>query len=605
MSSFIRSGPVTAKRLIRALWDVLSWIVGAVIAMEIRFDFQATNEQILAALKMGLLLALAQVIVGWFFHLYRGRYRTGSLDEVTGITVTVALIASVGTMLVFVLEPDGIPRSIPLLSSVLALGAMMSGRVALRLYRMRFPGADTGKRTVIYGAGDMGEHLLRLMHADRAHTFYPVGYLDDDLRKQRLRTYRVRVLGTLADLEKVVATTEAEVLVVAITRVKAALLRDLDRRCGDLGIELRVVPSTNAMIAQGIGLNDLSAVTVEDLLGRQPIDVDERSISAFLVGKRVLVTGAGGSIGSELCRLVSHYRPAFLGILDRDESAIQAVQLSLDGHGLLDSDGLILADIRDADRMHEVMKSVRPEIVFHAAALKHLPLLEMYPDEAVKTNILGTLNVLEASRAAGVEAFVNISTDKAADPSSVLGLSKLATERLTAGLGDEPGRYLSVRFGNVLGSRGSVLNTFRAQIASGGPVTVTDPDVTRYFMTIPEAVHLVLQASTIGESGNTLILDMGKPVRILAVAEQLIEMSGEEIQIQFVGLRRGEKMHEVLTGAGELPAATSHPLISQVRVAPLEAVTAMDAVHEQAPAMSVLARLALGAGWNPPAEHVR
>jgi dTDP-glucose 4,6-dehydratase len=329
-----------------------------------------------------------------------------------------------------------------------------------------------------------------------------------------------------------------------------------------------------------VGLGDLSRVTVEDLLGRQPIDVDEKGIGAFLQGKRILITGAGGSIGSELTRQVHRYGPALVGILDRDESAIQAVQLSIDGHGLLNSDGLILADIRDADRMTQVMRDFCPDIVFHAAALKHLPLLEMYPDEAFKTNVLGTVNVVSAALASGVSAFVNISTDKAADPTSVLGLSKLVTERVTAGAVDNGGhRYLSVRFGNVLGSRGSMLNTFRTQIDRGGPVTVTDPEVTRYFMTIPEAVHLVLQAASIGANSRTLILDMGQPVRIASVAEQLIEMSGRDIEITYVGLRPGETVHEILTALNESPEPTSHPLITQVGVSP---VTPEDVINVDA-----------------------
>ncbi len=284
----------------------------------------------------------------------------------------------------------------------------------------------------------------------------------------------------------------------------------------------------------------------------------------MLRGKRVLITGAGGSIGSELARQVNSYEPAFLGLLDRDESALHALHLTMFGKAMLDTDDLILADIRDAARMHDVMQQVRPDVVFHAAALKHLPMLEAAPSEAFKTNVLGTRNVLQAAYEAGVPVFVNISTDKAADPVSVLGHSKRTTERLTAGiLPPQGGRYLSVRFGNVLGSRGSVLTAFRAQIAEGGPVTVTHREVTRYFMTVREAVHLVLQAATLGRDSETLILDMGEPVRIADVAQHMIDKSGREIDIVYTGLRDGEKMHEVLSSepeSGESAAAPAdHP----------------------------------------------
>jgi FlaA1/EpsC-like NDP-sugar epimerase len=302
-------------------------------------------------------------------------------------------------------------------------------------------------------------------------------------------------------------------------------------------------------------------------LGRRQIQTDEAGISELLKGKRILITGAGGSIGSEIARQVHRYQPAFVGILDRDESAIHAVQLSIDGRGLLDSENLILADIRDESWIREVFERTKPEIVFHAAALKHLSLLERYPDEGYKTNVVGTQNVINACQAAGASVFINISTDKAADPTSVLGKTKLLTEQMTASIEPNNGeRFISVRFGNVLGSRGSVLTAFRHQIANGGPVIVTDVNATRYFMTIPEAVHLVLQAAVIGDHAETLILDMGEPVKIDDVAKQMIEKSGREIKIEYTGLRPGEKPDEVLFAREEVAATKSHPLIFHTQV---------------------------------------
>ena len=304
-------------------------------------------------------------------------------------------------------------------------------------------------------------------------------------------------------------------------------------------------------------------MSIEDLIGRHPVDTNVELIAGYITGKRVLVTGAGGSIGSELCRQLSKFGPSELIMLDRDETGLQMAQLGTSGHGLLDTKDVVLADIREGATLEELFAERQPEVVFHAAALKHLPMLEQYPDEAWKTNVLGTLNVLQAARSVGVSTFVNISTDKAANPTSVLGHSKRVAEKLTAWMGEETGmRYLSVRFGNVIGSRGSMLPTFRALIEAGGPITVTHPEVTRYFMTIPEACQLVIQAGGIGRSGEILILDMGEPVSILDVAQRMIAMSGKNIEIVFTGLRHGEKLHEVLVGDREDLERPFHPKVS-------------------------------------------
>jgi FlaA1/EpsC-like NDP-sugar epimerase len=293
-------------------------------------------------------------------------------------------------------------------------------------------------------------------------------------------------------------------------------------------------------------------------------------VTNYITGRRVLVTGAGGSIGSELCRQLAMFQPAQLIMLDRDESGLHAVQLSIEGRALLSSPGLVLADIRDRGRLHEIFQEYRPHVVFHAAALKHLPLLETAPEEAWKTNVLGTRNVLTAAEASGVERFVNISTDKAADPSSVLGYSKRITERMTASVpSSAAGTYVSVRFGNVLGSRGSVLTAFRAQAETGGPITVTHPDVTRYFMTIAEAVRLTVYAGAIGTAGEVMVLDMGEPVRIFDVAARFARLQTPPLGIVFTGLRPGEKMHEDLMGETELGERRVHPLVTHVQVPPL------------------------------------
>jgi len=324
------------------------------------------------------------------------------------------------------------------------------------------------------------------------------------------------------------------------------------------------------LLSGGARIEGMRDPRISDLLGRCPVHIDVDAVSGCFAGQRILVTGAGGSIGSELCRQLQRLCPAELIMLDRDESALHAVQLALHGRALLDSDETVLADIRDPRRVREVFDRFRPQVVFHVAALKHLPLLERCPAEALKTNVWGTLTVLEAAAACGVESFVNISTDKAADPVNVLGYSKRIGERLTAHqAGRAAGTYLSVRFGNVLGSRGSVLTALSAQVTAGGPVTVTHPEVSRYFMTADEAVQLVLQAAVVGRDGEALVLDMGQRIRIADIARQLAANARDEIDIVYTGLRPGEKLAENSLGIDETDWRPSHPLIRHVPVPPL------------------------------------
>ena len=558
------------RRILQAGWDMGAWVISMTLAVTFRFDFNPSEQSLSRAAVFGLGLAVLQIIVGSFLQLYRGRYRVASFDEVSGVALAAVTVGAIGSAVLLVLTPAGLPRSSAIIASGFALIIMLAGRFMLRTYRRRAHYSSTGEPTLIYGAGEAGEQLVRLIQGDANAPYFPVGFIDDDPRKKLLRLDGVRVLGGQEELETIAAKTEASTLVVAIAGIGSARLLELDRRCRALGIALRVIPTSAEIVGGAVKLGDISNVTEEDLLGRKQVQVDEAAIEELIKGKRVLITGAGGSIGSEIARQVHRYHAAFVGMLDRDESALQEVQLSIDGRGLLASDELLLADIRDPATINAIFDQIRPDIVFHAAALKHLPLLEKFPNEAHKTNVQGTENVLRAALAAGVPVLVNISTDKAADPISVLGRSKKATERMTAGATPlAQGRYVSVRFGNVLGSRGSVLNTFRRQIMEGGPVTVTHPDITRYFMTITEAVHLVLQAAAIGAHGETLVLNMGEPVRIADVAAQMVAKSGRNIEIVYTGLRPSEKMTEVLTSEDEQPRVGSHPSISHVSVNPL------------------------------------
>jgi len=569
-------------------WDILAWLVAVPLALALRYDMEPPQGLLLTALSVGALCALGQVLIGSVLQLYRGRYVVGSFDEVWGVTLTTGMVGLIGTLILLFQPPSSLPRSSLVIGAVLAGSIMLAGRFALRAYRQRSALDRDGTRTLIYGAGDSGAQIVNLMLSSPSSDFRPVGFLDDDPHKQRLRMRGLSVLGTINDLEDIAQAEGIDTLVIAIAGMTAPKLLELDRRCSAMGVNMRIIPTASEIVGGAVRLGDISDVTEEDLLGRHPVQTDEGQITAFLTGKRVLITGAGGSIGSELARQVFRYQPAFLGLLDRDESALHSVQLSLDGSGLLTAENLLLADIRDAARITEVFQEIRPDIVFHAAALKHLPLLERYPQEAYKTNVLGSRNVVRAAVGANVKVFVNISTDKAADPISVLGHSKLITERLMSGISENDShRFLSVRFGNVLGSRGSVLETFRYQIAKGGPVTVTDERVTRYFMTVGEAVHLVLQASVLGSHAQTLILDMGSPVAIADVARYMIERSGREIELVFTGLRPGEKLDEVLVGTCEQGLRTLHPLISHTNVPSL----AMSKIPEESTAKTAKAMM--------------
>jgi FlaA1/EpsC-like NDP-sugar epimerase len=555
------------RRILQVAWDAFSWVFAVPLALLFRYDFSVNQNLMLIALAAGVVAAIVHILAGSIFHLYQGRYVVGSFDEVLGIVVTTLFVGGLGTLVLFFIPPSSFPRSTFIIATGIAAASMLGARFLWRGARQQRALNRDGKRTLIYGAGDAGSQIVTLMLNDRHNEYQPIGFIDDDPRKHHLRRSGIRVLGDSTQLEEICSTNDVDTVLIAIAGIQAPDLLALDQRLRPLGVDVTIIPTASEIVGGAVKLGDISDVTEEDLMGRRPIKTDEVEITAFIRGKRILVTGAGGSIGSELVRQIYRYRPEALFLLDRDESALHHTQLTLDGSGHLMSPNLILADIRDAERIDEVLSEVQPQIIFHAAALKHLPLLERNPKEAFKTNVRGTANLLQSAIDHNVTHFVNISTDKAADPTSVLGKSKLLTEQLTAGVPEDSRRaFVSVRFGNVLGSRGSVIETFRFQIQKGGPVTVTDENVTRYFMTIREAVHLVLQAAVIGKHGETLILDMGSPIRIADLAQHMIDRSGRDIPMIFTGLRPGEKHHETLISQTEQAQITSHELITCTRV---------------------------------------
>ncbi|WP_203568555.1 polysaccharide biosynthesis protein [Aestuariimicrobium ganziense] len=563
---------VRVQRALLAAWDLGAWFIATLALAAARYDFSLNAVQWQAALAYVLLVSVAQLVGAWWMKLYRGHSRIGSFEEASALAVLAIVIGfSIGTAFIAVV-PD-FPRGIALTVPMGALTVMAAGRFVARAYLTRASrrkASASDERVLIYGAGNAGRQLGRLLVGDPDAPYSVVGYIDDDPFNRHLHLTAGRVIGRRGDLVRLAELHDVKTVILAIPSAPTSFLRDLVDELEGSGLKLLVLPSVREMVGGRVSLGHLHEVDVADLLGRGQVDTDLTQVSQYLNGRVVLITGAGGSIGSELARQVHRLGPSKLVLLDRDESGLHAVQLSIYGQGLLDTRDMVLCDIRDAESVRRVFGEHRPEVVFHAAALKHLPMLEMYPEEGFKTNVLGTLNVLEAARQYGVRHVVNISTDKAADPTSVLGKTKRTAEELTAWFAEQgAGGYLSVRFGNVLGSRGSVLHAFRAQIEAGGPVTVVHPEITRYFMTIPEACQLVIQAGAIGEPGAVCVLDMGEPVKILDVAQRLIRQSGKDVEIVFTGLRHGEKLHEVLFSSEERAERVGHPLISQVSVQPL------------------------------------
>jgi FlaA1/EpsC-like NDP-sugar epimerase len=608
------------RRFVLLVWDSVAWVLALVGGSLLRYEFELSQVDLLGLQRIIAVAILAQLVIGVALQVYRGRHCVGTMDDALNVCAAAGLAgacvfafnAAVGSPLV--------PRSVPLIATLIALAIAVGARLVVRRCRERAARADRGsaQRVIVFGAGREGQQLIKSMLSDPDCGYLPVALLDDNPDLRRRRVSGVGVLGTRSDIAAVVAATGADMLVVAHRAADRELLREISAVAMEAGLGVKVLPPLAELLRPGVGIADLRDLDVADLLGRRPVEIDIAAIASYLADRRVLVTGAGGSIGSELCRQIHRFRPAELLMLDRDESALHGTQLSIYGTALLDSPDIILADIRDAGAIAQLFRQHRPDVVFHAAALKHLPLLEQYPEEAWKTNVIGTMNVLEAARRARVERFVNISTDKAANPSSVLGRSKRLGEMIISHVAAESaGTLLSVRFGNVLGSRGSVLTTFAEQLAGGSAITVTHPDVTRFFMTIPEAVQLVIYAAAIGARGQVLVLDMGAPVRIADVARQLMRIAGRSAQIVYTGLREGEKLHEEVFGSGEIDRRPIHPSISHVDVPGLDpadvvrraaAVGVAEAMLDLAPGVAdaeAPVRSAVGDGadrvWRQPA----
>ena len=554
---------------------LLLFVLDSIIVLgSVFLSFRLVTEGLIRnihALTVTALLSLtAYYVFSYFLNLYWRDWEYASVYEVITVVKCVSATVIVSTIAGIVWFKTLVTWQFVVVLWLLLVCAVGGVRLSMRIFREYFVDSvvmENAKPTLIVGAGAAGTLLVRQMLMHPKMRMMPVAFVDDDQEKQRKDIYGVRILGTTKDIEKIVQHMGITKVVIAMPSLPNKKLNEVYDIARKTGAECVILPNIDEVMSGNLHVQQLRNVEIEDLLGRDPVELDQTLIEKQLRGKRILVTGAGGSIGSEICRQVSSFRPKELIILGHGENSIYQLNMELLGkyaeHFRITP---VIADVQDRKRIFEVMEKYRPDVVYHAAAHKHVPLMEINPREAVKNNILGTRNVAEAANHAKVKTFVMISTDKAVNPPNIMGATKRLCEMIVQDMAtkSDATKYVAVRFGNVLGSRGSVIPLFKKQIAKGGPITVTHPDIVRYFMTIPEAAQLVIQAGSLARGGEIFVLDMGKPVRIVDLAKNLIRLSGyseDDIEIKFTGLRPGEKMYEELLNEGEINPKQIFPKI--------------------------------------------
>ena len=557
----------------------------------LRFNFDIPLDSMAAITRLVPIILGTKLVIFYLFDLYKGMWRYTSMVDLLNI-IKASGISSllVVTLVAFTHGLAGFARAAFIIDWGLTIFLIAGYRLGIRLYfwlgpkdrlssfrfltlfKLKKGGRSGAKKLLILGAGDCGEKIYREIQDNAGLRYEVVGFLDDDLTKVGKLLHGVPILGTTSELKSFAQRIGAEETLIAIPSATSAQMRALVARCEESGLPSKTVPGMGELIDGKVSVKAIRDVDYRDLLGREVIRLDEDRIAAYLQKARVLVTGAGGSIGSELCRQICRFNPACLILYDRAESPLYEIDLELRTDYPEAKVVPVLGDIRDRSQLSRALSDYQPQVVFHAAAYKHVPMMELQPWKAVRNNILGTRHVMDLSREHGVERFVLVSTDKAVRPVNVMGASKRVAELLVQnqnGCDSARTKFITVRFGNVVGSVGSVVPLFKKQIERGGPVTVTHPDVTRYFMTIPEACQLILQAGAMGEGGEIFILDMGTPVKIVDMARDLIRLSGFEpavdIKIEYVGLRPGEKLFEELITSGEGIVPTNHEKIMVLR----------------------------------------
>jgi len=531
-------------------------------------------------------LLISHHIAAYFFHLYDRIWSFASVRELLTIAYAVTISVATASGMQYIIKNDVYFR-VMVITWMLHIIMIGGSRFLLRVLNDResFRNTSNLKRVLVVGAGQGGtmlaKNLLTAQNPDRL----PIVFVDDDISKQQLKVINITVAGTTKDIPKLVAKHGIDEIIIAIPSLGRIGIKSIYEDCSETNLPVKIMPSIEDVMTGKVAVNEMKEVQIEDLLGRDEVKLDMVAISNKLTDKVILVSGAGGSIGSEICRQVTNFKPKKLILVGHGENSIYTIHMELQQRSFGTDLIPIIADIQDRARIFEVIEQYRPDVIYHAAAHKHVPLMEDNPREAVKNNIFGTKNIAEAAHEFDVKNFVMISTDKAVNPPNVMGATKRIAEMVVQNLAkNSQTKFAAVRFGNVLGSRGSVIPLFKKQIAAGGPVTVTHPDMTRYFMTIPEASRLVLQAGTLAGNGEIFVLDMGKPVKIVDLAKNLIQLSGfteEEIKIEFTGLRPGEKMYEELLNKEEIQEEHVFPGIHIGKAVPLnnnELIEVLDSI---------------------------
>ncbi len=583
--------PLYSKLLIVLGIDVALITASIYGAYLIRFEFSVPSQYLVLLYKALPVIILVKITSFYFFDLYRGMWRYTSIADLFNIIKASALSSFlVISFILFMTRFEGFSRSIFIIDWCFTVLLITGYRVAIRLYYEQLSGEGSrliamsnligfltrkqsdGKRILIVGAGDCGEKICREILNNYKLRQNIVGFIDDDPEKLGKKIHGIPVLGFTEEIKMVSQKTRADEVLIAVPSATSGEIRKIIETCKGCEVTFKIIPGYGELIDGKVTVNSIREVAYRDLLGREVIKLDAERIGGYLKGKRVLVTGAGGSIGSELCRQICRFKPESIILYERAESPLYEIELDTrQGFSGIKCIA-VLADVRDAAELNKTFKTHKPHVVFHAAAYKHVPMLELQPWKAIENNIQGTQNLVNVSKKHDIERFVFVSTDKAVRPTNVMGASKRVAEMLVQsqnGCGLSKTRFMIVRFGNVIGSVGSVVPLFKKQIERGGPVTVTHPDVTRYFMTIPESCQLILQTGAMGSGGEIFLFDMGTPIKIIDMARDLIRLSGfvpdEDIKIEYIGLRPGEKLYEELITEGEGIVPTSHEKIMTLK----------------------------------------
>ncbi len=595
------------------LVDAAILMAADIIGLLVRFDFAVSPDLAQSCIRAWPFTVLIRVLVMSVFGMYQRLWKYSSVRDLMAVTAGITMSYAFDQALMIAWPAVALSRGALLISYLVAMALIGVSRFRVRLlaeisreYQSSGNGGSNGNggsggnghlprnhagRVAIVGAGSAGAMVAKelLAHPEMERT--AVGFIDDDPTKRGGVLNSLPVLGTRSRLGEVIERYDVNEVIVAMPSAPGTVIREVMDACRDLKVKIKTLPGVYELVNGKVSVKQLRDIQIEDLLGREPVHLDLDQIGAYLANQTVLVTGAGGSIGSEICRQVARFEPRQIVLLGHGENSIFEIEQDLGRKFPKLKTCPVIADIRAADRIDRVFGLYRPDVVFHAAAHKHVPLMEANPEEALTNNVFGTKNVARAADKHGAKRFVMISTDKAVHPASVMGMSKRVAEMVVQSIGaTSKTKFMAVRFGNVLGSRGSVVPTFRMQIAGGGPVTVTHPDMTRYFMTIPEAVQLVIQAGAMGKGGEVFVLDMGEPIKITQLAEEIIRLSGKEpgrdIQIAYTGVRPGEKLFEEILTTEEVAAATRHKKIFVAKYTEPDAETLKAIMKEIAAALA-------------------